>query len=304
MINTIKILHIEDDEIKAGIVHKNLGQCNKSGEIEIVHVSNFKDALKEIQTKGYQAVLLDLGLKEVSGVDSINAIREEKPDLPIIVLSNADNEDMALKAIDSGAQEFLVKERSDGQVIKLAIHSSIKRKSIERKLFRQANYDILTGLPNRGLFHEHLEKSLNSAKRWGHDQAIISLDINKLAEINDIHGREAGDDVLTELADRMVDLFRTSDVISRYGDDEFMILLDYRSENKKESAELVGRKIIEATSRPFALSSGATVKIGVSVGIAVYPSEGYDSISILSIADALLCSAKRQGPNSICFYLD
>ena len=130
------------------------------------------------------------------------------------------------------------------------------------------------------------------------------MDINRLEDINETHGRNVGDEILVELADRMIDIFRTSDVISRYGGDEFMILLDHRSEGKKESAEYVGRKIIEATSRPFLLASGEMVKVDVSVGIAVYPSEGYDSMSILSIADALLCSAKSQAPNSICFYLD
>lgn len=304
MVGPIKVLHVEDDLTEAGIIYDELNQYSKLNEIDLFHVSNLKDALNEIKSQGYEAVLLDIGLRELDGLDNVTAVREENPDLPIIVLTNSDNEALALEAIDSGAQEYLVKGHTNGKVIKFAISSSIRRKSLERKLFHQANYDFLTKLPNRGLLQEHLEKYIHMAKRWKADQAVMFLDINNFKYINDTYGHEAGNETLITLANRLKTTLRDTDIVARYGGDEFAIILDDKSEDKKKAAKFVAQKIVDAMKAPFVLSNGDAVRISISVGIAVYPADGHDANIILSAADAAMYQAKSQGPNSICMFTE
>lgn len=169
----IKILHVEDDETDALITQSYLNEYSQGSSFDITQVDSLKNALKELSTTEYDAVLLDLHLNDVSGMDNILAIKEQCPDLPIVVLSGVDHDATALGAIDFGAQEYLIKGHSSGKVIQLAIHSSIKRKFVERRLFKQANYDELTGLANRRLFHEHLDGAINRAKRWKRSQILF-----------------------------------------------------------------------------------------------------------------------------------
>lgn len=304
MPKNIKVLHVEDDPMEADIIMNSLQEFNQLGEIEIKHVLNLKDALKAMQEVQYQAVLLDLCLTDVEGIDNVNAIREQSPDLPIIVLSNSDNEDMAMEAIDSGAQEYIVKGHSNGKIIKFAIRASIQRKALERKLFQQANYDRLTGLANRGLLQEHLEKSLRLAKRWGGEQAVVFVDIDKFKLVNDTYGHEAGNDIIADVAHRLMETMRETDIISRYGGDEFVILLDDKSPNKKTGAKHACDKIINAMSEPFIVNSGEVIDVSLSIGVAIYPADGIDSTTILAAADAAMYKAKARGPNSICMFVE
>ena len=300
----IKVLHVEDDLTEADIIKETLGEYDRMGEIEIVHVSTLKEALFEIKNNDYQAVLLDLGLRELDGLDNVSAIKEENPDLAIVVLSNGDSQEQAGEAIDCGAQEYLVKGHSDGKVIKFAIYSSIKRKALERKLFHQANYDNLTGLPNRALLQEHLGKSLRLAKRWKSEQALLFMDLNKFKLVNDTYGHENGNRVLKEAARRLMLALRDTDVVARYGGDEFTVILDDQSTDVKHAAKCVAQKIVDAMSEKFTTLLGEEIEVGVSIGIAIYPADGADSGAILAAADAAMYKAKSQGQNSICLYAE
>jgi len=300
----MKILHVEDDNMDAHIIRTALCEYNSYGAIEIIHVTSLKEALKEIQQDCYQAVILDLGLRDVDGIDNIKAIKEQNPDMPIVVLTSTDCDKVAMQAIDSGAQEYLVKGHTDGKVMKLVLRSSIKRKALERRLFHQANYDSLTGLPNRSLLLEHLQKSLRVAQRWQHEQALIFFDINKFKLINDTYGHEAGNEILVDIAHRLIDELRQTDIITHYGGDEFVILLDDKSDDKTKAALCVAKKIVDAINKPFILSSKHVACISVSIGIGIYPNDGASVKELLCAADAAMYRAKSQAPNSIFLFAD
>lgn len=297
----LNILHVEDDPGDALLMQEVLLDEVGGNAYDIVHVESLKDALGTMKTKGFNAILLDLGLKDVSGVDNVRAIKEENPDMPIVVLTGMDSEDTAMQALRYGAQEYLVKGHGDGKVIRMAIKSSIERKAVERKLYNEANYDELTGLANRRLFMEYLEKALAKANRWKRRETLMFIDINHFKHINDSFGHEAGDKVLQMVAARIGEVLRQSDIIARYGGDEFTILLDSSAQNVQMSCTITANKILEAMKESFDLGGGCEVSVSASIGIAVYPDSGRDAFTLIHAADLAMYVAKVYGPNHYFF---
>lgn len=298
---TIKVLHVEDDAADAELIRSLLYDSIVSGQFEIFRVESLKAALKEIDTGSYDAVILDLHLKDISGMDNVSAIRGQNPDLPIIILSGVDNDKDALSSIDHGAQEYVIKSHCDGKVLKLAIFSSIKRKAFERKLFKLANYDYLTGLANRRMFQNYVEKSIAKASRWKYSEVIMFLDIDNFKSINDEYGHDAGNMLLKEVADRITNLLRKTDIVSRYGGDEFTILLDDRSIDPFGSAKEVASKILNSFEKTFNYN-GSDINFSASIGISIYPESGEDYMSLIKFADDAMYNAKHLGGGQFCFY--
>ena len=297
----IKILYIEDDltdaELMQEILHSGVG---KSNQYNVVHVESLKAALNQIASQGFDAVLLDLNLKDISGMDNILAIKEENPDLPVIVLSGVDSDAIALDAIDHGAQEYVMKGHCDGKIIRLAIQSSIKRKAVERRLFKQANYDPLTGLPNRTMFQDYVEKAICKAERWKRHETVMFVDLDYFKKTNDTYGHDAGNAVLKEAAIRMKTVLRESDIVARYGGDEFTILLDDRSDDSRSAAGQAVTKLIYAFHAPFEYE-GNSIDMSASIGIATYPASGSDFRSLIKSADKAMYKAKKAGGHQFCF---
>ena len=257
-------------------------------------------ALKALGSKGYDVVLLDLHLHDVIGMDNIVAIKEQCPEMPIVVLSGVDSDAQAIDALEQGAQEYLIKGHSNGKVLQMAIHSSIKRKSVERRLFRQANYDELTGLPNRRLFKEHIEKALCRAERWSRHEIILFIDIDNFKTVNDTYGHEVGNKVLREAAMRMQRLMRHSDMVARYGGDEFIISLDEHSADYRSAAGHAATKLLYAFNEPF-LVDQHSIECSVSIGAAIYPLSGQSFTSLIEQADNAMFLAKKDGGRQFRF---
>ena len=295
-----KILHIEDNFADAYLMQEAMLGDTGSVRYDIEHVDTLKDALNSLQSQGYKAVLLDLELSDASGLSNISAIREEQPDLPIVVLSGQDDDAKALQAIEHGAQEYIVKGHSNGKVINLALQSSICRKEVETRLFKQANFDCLTGLPNQRFFIDSLERELAKAKRWQREMVVMFLDLDNFKPINDEHGHDAGNAVLMEAADRMTKTVRKTDLIARYGGDEFIILLDDHSKNIHSIAGQVATKLLTSFDKPFEYN-GNILEFSASIGIAIYSGAGDDYTSLIASADKAMYQAKKSGGHSFYF---
>ncbi len=292
--DAVRVLHVEDDSVDALLTQEILHDEVGMNQFDVVHVDSLKSALRELGRKGYDAVLLDLNLKDISGIDNILAIKEENPEIPVVVLSGMDSYKSAIEAIDNGAQEYLVKGHCDGKVIRLALHSSIRRKSVERRLFKQANYDDLTGLPNRRLFQDYLERAITKAKRWDAHEIVMFVDLDNFKDINDNFGHDVGNAVLKEAAIRMTSTLRSSDIVARYGGDEFVVLLNDRSEDFQSSARQAATKLVYAFNAPFEYGSNV-IQFSASIGITAYPLAGDDYSSVINSADKAMYRAKKNG---------
>jgi diguanylate cyclase (GGDEF)-like protein/PAS domain S-box-containing protein len=174
-----------------------------------------------------------------------------------------------------------------------------ERKRSEERLAFLANYDPVTGLPNRNLFTDRLAQALRNAERRGTRLALLFLDLDSFKTVNDSLGHAAGDTLLTQVADRLTSVIRTADTVSRLGGDEFTIILENLA--RDEDAARVAQKIGEQSSRPYQIMS-REVFVSTSIGIALYPSDGNSVDTLLMTADAAMYRAKASGPNSYQFY--
>jgi diguanylate cyclase (GGDEF)-like protein/PAS domain S-box-containing protein len=175
-----------------------------------------------------------------------------------------------------------------------------EKKGLIEQLRQLAHHDALTGLPNRTLFSDRLNQALALAARDRYHVGLLYLDLDGFKEINDIHGHEAGDDVLRIVADRLTSCLRMSDTVARMGGDEFTIILATLSQRK--DAAQVAEHILDVLSRPFTLPDGSSTRLGVSIGISAFPDDADNAENLLNCADAAMYRAKRNGKNTYCCY--
>jgi diguanylate cyclase (GGDEF)-like protein/PAS domain S-box-containing protein len=162
-----------------------------------------------------------------------------------------------------------------------------------------ANYDMLTGLPNRNLLMNRLEQSLLQADRGHTKVALLFLDIDRFKYVNDSFGHSCGDALLVAFAARLKLVLREIDTVARFGGDEFVILLTDIKE--VGHVDLVASKIIQAFARPISLD-GRDLHVTTSVGVSIYPEHGNDADTLLKNADVAMYQAKDQGRNGFRCY--
>jgi diguanylate cyclase (GGDEF)-like protein/PAS domain S-box-containing protein len=171
-------------------------------------------------------------------------------------------------------------------------------KEVEQGLERLAFYDPLTDIPNRVLFRERLQQALKETDRTGRRDrtALLYLDLDYFKQVNDTHGHAVGDRLLQEAAARLGGLVREIDTVARLGGDEFAVVLGRLPD--PAVATRIADKIVATLTRPFHLGEGhADIRIGTSIGIALYPDHANDLSSLIKLADAAMYAAKAAGRN-------
>ncbi|MCU7864789.1 MAG: EAL domain-containing protein, partial [Candidatus Thiodiazotropha sp. (ex Lucinoma borealis)] len=163
----------------------------------------------------------------------------------------------------------------------------------------QANYDALTGLPNRSLLSDRLVQAIGSAHREKWKLAILFIDLDQFKMVNDTFGHVMGDELLQLVASRIGECVRESDTVARFGGDEFIILLQDVSD--MDAVANVATKVIEKITRVFTLY-GREIYIGASVGITIFPDDATNADSLLRNADMAMYQAKDRGRNSYQFF--
>jgi len=182
----------------------------------------------------------------------------------------------------------------------VSIFSDItQHKEAEQLIEYQANYDALTGLPNRNLFNDRLSTSLKVAQRENSCLALLFLDLDRFKWINDTLGHRAGDILLKETATRLTSVLRQSDSVSRLGGDEFTVILT-DLDNELDS-ELIAEKILAQLALPFNLDEQEVYVTG-SIGITVFPSDGDTAERLYQNADNAMYAAKEAGRNQFSFF--
>lgn len=174
-----------------------------------------------------------------------------------------------------------------------------ERKRSEEEMKRLAHHDVLTGLPNRMLFTDHLNLELSQARRNRKRLAVMFMDIDRFKEVNDTLGHTVGDQLLVEVARRLKSTVRESDTVARIGGDEFNILM--ADIDRAEDAGKIAKKIIASFREPFVVDHHM-LNITTSLGISVYPDDGENDEILLKHADVALYHAKDTGRNNYRFY--
>jgi len=174
-----------------------------------------------------------------------------------------------------------------------------ERKRYQEELERQANHDMLTGLPNRILLGDRVEQGIARAARLGYYLTVVFIDLDNFKFINDSLGHGAGDELLKEIASRLRHCVRTSDTVARLGGDEFVLLLGDHFRASTVISQL--RRVLSEIGRPVMLS-GREFHVGASLGVAMYPGDGEDPASLLKHADTAMYAAKNRGRNNFQFF--
>ena len=164
--------------------------------------------------------------------------------------------------------------------------------------FALAHHDTLTGLANRRLFIRFMEKVLPLARRHKHQFAILYMDLDGFKAVNDTKGHAAGDHILQEVASRLLTVVRDSDLVARFGGDEFVVIAQ-RIEGR-EGAQILAGRILSALHAPFLIQSDQ-IQLGASIGIALYPDDAEDGERLIQLADDALYQVKKNGKNSSAF---
>ncbi|NGZ06407.1 MAG: EAL domain-containing protein [Magnetococcales bacterium] len=290
-------------------------------EYRVLFATGGREAMESVTANSPDLVLLDVMMPEIDGYAVCGWMRDQEQarGIPVILVTAINDIEAETRGFDVGAVDFLTKPVNPAVVrARVAAHLSLKRqrdelahangllqdeirqrKRLELQLREQAEFDALTGLPNRKLFHDRLQQAVLMGERKQRSFALLFVDLDRFKWVNDTLGHDAGDTLLVEVARRLKSVVRKSDTVARLGGDEFTVVL---SDILHESmAELVARKILEQLITPFTLK-GQEVAISGSVGIGVYPADGTTPHELSRNADSAMYLAKQSGRNTFRFF--
>jgi len=306
----LNILLVDDDEDDYILTKDLLDQVNGTA-YNVVWVSSYEDALLSISQNTYDACLFDYRLGEHTGLELLREAVTAGCKAPIILLTGQDDSGIDTAAIKTGASDYLSKSEINANLLERSLRYAIERKRTEDRIIRMAYYDNLTNLPNRSLFHDRLNKALAHSERYNGICALMFLDLDNFKRINDTLEHRIGDLLLQGIADRLQNFVRSADTVARQGvslmtntvarlgGDEFTILLtDIHS---LQDAAKIAQRILGILSQPFNLD-GYEVFVTVSIGIAVFPTDGKEINTLIKNADTAMYHAKEHGRNNFQFY--
>ena len=216
----IKVLYVED-EMDHAILIRELIEKIKNVHYELTHVQNLNETLLELDNNNYDIILLDLSLPDEQGVDTVARVCEQAPDIPVVVMSGTDDETMAIKALQKGAQEYLVKGKVKSNALSRILRYAIMRHKGRVELQSLSLVDDLTGLYNKRGFILFAQQQLSLSVRAKRGMILFFIKLNGLKEIKDKSGHQSGDLALIETASILKEVFRDSDIVGRHAEDEF-----------------------------------------------------------------------------------
>ncbi len=278
--------------------------------------SSGNEALSLMLKQEYALVLLDVQMPEMDGFEVAELMRrhERTAHIPIIFVTAISKEQRyVFKGYEVGAVDYLFKPL-DPVILRgkvnifldlwrqknLLVAALAEKERLEKKLKQQAEFDLLTQLPNRVLFQDRLQQAILMCERSEVPGALMFIDLDRFKFVNDTMGHEAGDQLLIQAANRIGACIRKSDTVARFGGDEFTVIL--QNVYHESLAELVARKILNELANPFDLL-GKAVHISGSVGISIFPNDSIDTEELLKNADTAMYQAKNSGRNAFRFFV-
>jgi two-component system, cell cycle response regulator len=285
----LRILLVEAERHGVPGLEEALSSLDRA-PMELEWAESLSSALKRLHHGGVDLLLLDLDLPDSQGMETFERAHAFAPEVPIVVLTGVDDEELALGTVQGGAQDFLVKGEASPDLLLHSIRYAVERHRLMSALRSLSLIDDLTGLYNRRGFLDLGEQHLKLARRSARAVLLVYLDVDGLKTINDTLGHSMGDRALIQLANVLRDTFRQSDIIGRMGGDEFAVMALEASEENEDWLARRLRERVEKMNRsgtePFHLS--------ISVGLARFPAEGRPKLTeFLALADQAMYMEKR-----------
>ncbi|HOY23787.1 MAG TPA: EAL domain-containing protein [Cellvibrio sp.] len=302
----MKLLLIDDNELDRQAIIRTFKKTEWN--MKITQAASANDGLLEFELDDFDAVLLDYRLPDMDGLDALRLlVRHPNHHAAILILTGATEDDELERCcIEAGAQDVLFKSDLSHKHLTRAIVHARTRHLLERelqeshqKLRALAENDSLTGLANRYYFDESLRTAIPRANRLNDQLALLFLDLDNFKIINDSMGHDAGDQLLKEVARRLLHVVRNGDIVCRLGGDEFAILA--HNFESQEPIILLAQRILEELRRPIVIKT-VEQYISASIGVATYPDAGNNAGDLLKAADLAMYRAKHEGKNNYQFF--
>ncbi|MFL6624703.1 MAG: EAL domain-containing protein [Sulfurifustis sp.] len=248
------------------------------------------DFLNDARTSPWHAAGREIGVKASAAVPLI----KDSEAIGVLLFFSGER-----RAFNDDVIQLL--ERMAENIV-FALHNfehEAERRRAEHRIQYLATHDALTGLPNRVMFGELLNHTIDASRRYGRTFAVLFIDLDRFKVINDSLGHGVGDKLLQEIATRLKQVLRSSDIIARLGGDEFVVLVPEANEPGQVAA--IARKILSAVLKPVQLND-QEFRVTASIGASLYPADAEDEESLMKNADMAMYIAKAEGKNNFQFY--
>jgi diguanylate cyclase (GGDEF)-like protein len=294
----MRILLVEDDLAEALRLRERFGNVGGVTS-EFVHVRGVSDALSQLGHGHFDAVLLDWDLPDARGLRALVPIQQAALTVPVVVLSGERDEFQAVDALQSGAQDFVVKGQHDGVMLLRALRYAVARKHGEEQTQRIAHHDAVTGLPDRFLLLDRLHQLLASARRDSRRVGVLVVGLGGFPNVSEAFGHSVDDRALVEAASRVRACVRESDTVARFGDDEFAIIVP--GITHIEDLERLATKILGSLRQPAATGE-RDHPLSACMGISLFPDDGGTPEGLIQCAATSMHLAKGMGTNVYQFH--
>jgi len=320
-VQTLRVLYVEDNKEAREAISEVLSLFFDN----IVSAVDGVDGLEEFKKSKFDLVISDIKMPRIDGVEMARNIKMISPNTPILMVTAHQESEYLLDCIKYSIDGYLLKPINIEQVkeallkiserlycdriaqeYELHLEELVKEITQELELAHKAlmsmvNKDSMTGLYNRRYFNEVSNTLLLLAKRESKNLSALMVDIDKFKLINDTNGHIVGDDVIKSVANILINLTRESDVVVRFGGEEFIILLP---NTNIKGASLIAKKIrVAIEENKLVLEDGTVIKLTVSIGISEYNHDEDDDIdALVHRVDVAMYDAKRSGRNKVVVY--
>ena len=301
---TIHLLSVEESDKDFEIIESIVKSMES---VRIRRVRSMGEALQGLERDRFDLVLLDHLLPDGNGFEFLRKLQARSIMTPVIMITGKGNEVIASQIIQAGADDYIPKDALNEESLSRSIASTLEKARLRRevaeaqeRMAEMATRDTLTGLYNRRFLMEALDREVARAKRYKSDLTLCMIDLDHFKRVNDNFGHAAGDMVLAEIGDMLKRSFRKSDILSRYGGEEFAIIMPQVQEAEAREACERFRKMV--ASHDFD-HDALQFKITVSMGLASYQTLAEQSpLGLVTAADQTLYQAKDHGRNVIKCY--
>lgn len=288
------VLVVEDSPATAKLLEIKLLEEG----FNVVMSANAKDAIDKLYDFSPDLILSDVMMPEMDGFELLQKVRSEtmRGDIPFIFISSKSSTEDKLRGFHLGGDDYITKPFQVDELI-ARIRVNIKR---SERLRKESATDFLTGAFNRRAMETRLAIELQRSHRFGRIFTVGLVDIDHFKAFNDTYGHLVGDEVLRAIARKIQAQLRDIDVVSRFGGEEFFIIMP---ETEKKNARTAMERVRSAiASTILAGPDGADVSVSVSIGIAEFPGDGTEAEPLIKAADMAMYQSKAGGRNRLTVY--
>jgi diguanylate cyclase (GGDEF)-like protein len=287
---SIHILLVQDDTSSGPVLVDGLLDDVLERTYRVSHATHVEQAMEALADSFVDLILLDLHLSAGLSLESVSKLQGSVPDIPIVVITGADDHDQGVEAVQRGAQDFLIKGRISQDVLVTSVEFAIERNRQREQLRQGSLTDELTGLKNRGGFDTLAEHTFQFALRRRQRLVLLFMDLDSLKSINDSLGHGEGDAALIDVAGLLKESYRGSDLVGRVGGDEFCVLLIGASDHEAQTSVERLQDAIDGQNR----TADRPYELSLSIGMSVFDPDAPCSVAdLMNEADAAMYEAKR-----------